>query len=161
MHVRVFNLYSHHTAYRKCFELHYRLLIWWYFCRLTEPTLLRYDCRPLPDKCCAEFQKCKITWSQTSQRYYSIVWMFTLSSSRRVKDGRMKREEFVNYKRRWEEDSNEAGDACAALNESKMKEERVEERLKDKSRCNWTVGVKWENGAERTENIIKAWQVRI
>lgn len=73
----------------------------------------------------------------------------------------MKTEEFVNYKRRWEEDRNEAGDACAALNESKMKEEQVEERLKNKTRCNWTVEVKRENGAERTENIIKAWQVRL
>lgn len=29
----------------------------------------------------------------------------------------------------------EGGDACAAINESQMKEERDEERLKDQTRC--------------------------
>lgn len=34
------------------------------------------------------------------------------------------------------------------LMRSKMKEERDEERLKDKTQCNWKVGLKSENGRE-------------
>lgn len=33
-----------------------------------------------------------------------------------------------------------------------MKEERDEERLKDKTRCNWKVGVKSENGRENRKH---------
>lgn len=38
-HVQVFNLYSHHTAYLRVFELHYKPLIWWHSRRPREPTL--------------------------------------------------------------------------------------------------------------------------
>ena len=53
-----------------------------------------------------------------------------MGDRRTVGDG--KKCKVVNYDRDEKEgDRDEGGDACAAVNESKMKEERDEEQLKD------------------------------
>lgn len=70
--------------------------------------------------------------------------MLILTSSMKVRDRRREREPGYN-KDEEEEGRNERGDTCAAINESKIKEERDEEQLKDKTRCNCKVGVKSEN----------------